>query len=186
MRVLGISGSLRRDSHNTKLLRAAGELFEAEGAEFEIYDGLKEVPPYDEDDDSGVGPEAVARLRAAVAGADALFFATPEYNSSIPGQLKNAVDWLSRPVAENVLRNKPAAVIGASTGMFGAVWAQAELRKVLGATGARVAEGEVPVGHAQTRFDDNGRINDPNIVEEIQAVIDALLAETEPARQLAA
>ena len=186
MRVLGISGSLRRDSHNTRLLRAAGELFEAEGAEFEIYEGLKEVPPYDEDDDVGGGPEAVARLRAAVAGADALFFSTPEYNSSIPGQLKNAVDWLSRPLAENVLRNKPVAVIGASTGMFGAVWAQAELRKVLGATGARVAEGEVPVGHAQTRFDEAGRLNDPNLVEEIQAVIAALLAETEPAKQLAA
>ena len=187
MRVLGISGSLRRDSHNTRLLRAAGELFEAEGAEFEIYEGLKEVPPYDEDDDVGGGPEAVARLRAAVAGADALFFSTPEYNSSIPGQLKNAVDWLSRPVGENVLRNKPVAVIGASTGMFGAVWAQAELRKVLGATGARVAEGEVPVGHAQTRFDEAGRLNDPNLVEEIQAVIAALLAEVEPAeKQLAA
>jgi len=187
MLVLGISGSLRRDSHNTKLLRAAGELFEAEGVEFEIYEGLKEVPPYDEDDDVGGGPEAVARLRAAVAGADALFFSTPEYNSSIPGQLKNVVDWLSRPLAENVLRNKPVAVIGASTGMFGAVWAQAELRKVLGATGARVAEGEVPVGHAQTRFDEAGRLNDPNLVEEIQAVIDALLAEVEPAeKQLAA
>jgi len=187
MRVLGISGSLRRDSHNTRLLRAAGELFEAEGAEFEIYEGLKEVPPYDEDDDVGGGPEAVARLRAAVAGADALFFSTPEYNSSIPGQLKNAVDWLSRPLAENVLRNKPVAAIGASTGMFGAVWAQAELRKVLGATGARVAEGEVPVGHAQTRFDEAGRLNDPNLVEEIQAVIAALLAEVEPAeKQLAA
>ena len=183
MRVLGISGSLRRDSHNTKLLRAAGELFEAEGAEFEVYDGLKEVPPYDEDDDVAEAPAAVARLRAAVAVADAVFFATPEYNSSIPGQLKNAVDWLSRPIATNVLRNKPVAVIGASTGMFGAVWAQAELRKVLGATGARVAEGEVAVGHAQTRFDDDGRINDPNIVEEIQAVIDALISETEFAEQ---
>src|SRR3954454_20618111 len=117
MRVLGISGSLRRDSHNTKLLRAAGELAEAEGAELELFDGLKAIPPYDEDDDVGDGPEAVARFREAIAGAAAVLFATPEYNSSIPGVLKNAVDWASRPVGENALRNKTVAVIGASTGM---------------------------------------------------------------------
>jgi chromate reductase len=180
MRVLGISGSLRRDSHNSKLLRVAGELLEAEGAEFAVYDGLKDVPPYDEDDDVAEGPAAVARMRDAIAGADAVFFTTPEYNSSIPGQLKNAIDWMSRPIATNVLRNKPVAVIGASTGMFGAVWAQADLRKVLGAAGARVAEGEVAVGHAHTRFDDDGNLNDPNLVEEIRAVATALLAEVRP------
>src|SRR5438270_3637068 len=97
MKVLGISGSLRRDSHNTKLLAAAGEGFEAARVEFEIYPDLKLVPPYDEDDDVAPVPAAVAHLRAAVAGADAVLFATPEYNSSIPGQLKTAVDWLSRP-----------------------------------------------------------------------------------------
>jgi chromate reductase len=181
MRVLGISGSLRRDSHNTKLLRAAGELFEAEGAEFEIYDGLKDIPPYDEDDDRDPVPAPVAHMRDAVAGADAVFFATPEYNSSIPGQLKNAIDWLSRPLATNVLRNKPVAVVGASAGMFGAVWAQAELRTVLGATGSRVAEGEVPVGHADTRFDEDGRLNEPNLEEAVREVVRALLAELEPA-----
>jgi len=188
MHVLGISGSLRRDSHNTALLRHAGELFEAEGAEFEIYDGLRDIPAYDEDDDVENGPEAVARIRAAVAQADAVFFTTPEYNSSIPGALKNAIDWLSRPLAENPLRNKPVAVIGASTGMFGAVWAQAELRKVLAATGARVAEGEVPVGHAHTRFDGNGRFTDENLDEEIRQVVRNLLAEVQPAEseQLAA
>src|SRR6266568_387617 len=109
MRVLGISGSLRRDSYNTALLRHAGDLFEAEGA-----------------------PDAVSRIREAVRDADAVFFVTPEYNSSIPGALKNTLDWLSRPFATNPLRYKPVAVIGASSGMFGAVWAQAELRKVLG------------------------------------------------------
>src|SRR3954467_10047641 len=145
MRVLGISGSLRRDSHNTTLLRAAGELVEEAGVEFEVFDGLKAIPPDDEDDDVGSGPAAVARFKRAIADADALLFATPEYNSSIPGVLKNAVDWASRPVATNPLRNKPVAVIGASTGMFGAVWAQAELRKVLGATGARVTEVELAV-----------------------------------------
>jgi chromate reductase, NAD(P)H dehydrogenase (quinone) len=187
MRVLGISGSLRRDSHNTALLRHAGELFEAEGAEFEIYDGLRDIPPYDEDDDVDNGPEAVARLRAAVAEADAVFFSTPEYNHSIPGALKNAVDWVSRPMATNPLRNKPVSVIGASTGMFGAVWAQAELRKVLGATGARVVEGEVPVGHAHTRFDEDGRLNDPNLEEQVLAVVQSLLTEAQPAwEQMAA
>ncbi len=85
MRVLGISGSLRRDSYNTKLLRHAGDLFEDEGVEFEIYHRLKDVPPYDEDDDSERAPEAVSSLREAVAAADAVFFTTPEYNSSIPG-----------------------------------------------------------------------------------------------------
>ena len=81
MRVLGISGSLRRDSHNTALLRHAGELFEAEGAEFVIYDGLRDIPPYDADEDTEDAPEAVARIRAAVAEADAVFFTTPEFNS---------------------------------------------------------------------------------------------------------
>jgi chromate reductase len=179
MRVLGISGSLRRDSHNTSLLRHAGELFEAEGAQFELYDGLKDIPPYDQDDDVEDGPEAVARLRAAVADADVVFFTTPEYNYSIPGVLKNAIDWVSRPLATNPLRNKPVAVVGASTGMFGAVWAQAELRKVLGATGARVVEGEVPVGHAQDRFDENGRLNDPNLEEQVREVVRNLLGEVQ-------
>jgi chromate reductase len=177
MRVLGISGSLRRDSHNTKLLRHAGELFEAEGVEFELYDGLRDIPPYDEDDDVEGGPEAAARIRAAVAEADAVFFTTPEYNSSIPGALKNALDWVSRPLAKNPMRNKPVAVIGASTGMFGAVWAQAELRKVLGSMGARVVEGEVAVGHADTRFDEDGRLNDPNLEEQVLAVVQDLLVQ---------
>src|SRR4051794_27228214 len=183
MRVLGISGSLRRDSHNSSLLRHVGELFEAEGVEFEIYDGLRDIPPYDEDEDVEDAPAAVARIRAAVAEADAVFFATPEYNHSIPGVLKNAVDWLSRPIATSVLRGKPVAAIGASTGMFGAVWAQAELRKVLGATGARVVEGEVPVGHAHTRFDEDGRLNDPNLEEQVLAVVQSLLSEAQPALQ---
>jgi chromate reductase len=184
--VLGISGSLRRDSHNTALLRHAGELFKAEGAEFEMYDGLRDIPPYDEDDDVEDGPEAVARIRAAVAEADAVFFTTPEYNSSIPGLLKNAIDWISRPLATNPLRNKPVAVIGASTGMFGAVWAQAELRKVLASAGARVVEGEVAVGHAHTRFDEDGRLNDQNLEEEVREVVHLLLSQVRQTEQLAA
>jgi len=174
MKVLGISGSLRRDSYNTKLLRAAEELLPPL-VDFEAWDGLKTLPPFDEDDEPGT--EAVAALRDAVASADLLLFATPEYNASIPGQLKNAVDWLSRPVATSVLRGKPALVVGASTGAFGAVWAQAELRKVLATAGARVVEAEVVVGHAPTKFDDEGLLVDEEIVEQLQAALEILLPE---------
>ena len=185
MKVLAISGSLRRDSHNRKLLRAAAELFPSD-VEFELWDGLKAVPPYDEEDDTEPAPAAVARLRAAIAGADALLIATPEYNSSIPGQLKNALDWASRPVATNVLRNKPVAVIGASTGAFGAVWSQAELRKVLAATGARVADVEVAVGHAQERFDEEGRLTDDDLRGQLREVVGTLVAEARPRMAVAA
>jgi chromate reductase len=174
-RILGISGSLRRDSHNTSLLRAA-----AEGAgpdvELELYDGLKEVPPYDEDDEAHPRPDSVARLNAAIAEADAVLFATPEYNASIPGQLKNAIDWISRPVATNMLRNKPVLVVGASTGAFGAAWAQAELRKVLAALGARVLDLELPVPHAHTRFDD-GALADDEIRSSLADAVEALVGE---------
>jgi chromate reductase len=179
VRLLGISGSLRRDSHNTKLLRAAGELVEQRGADFELFDRLKAIPPYDEDDDIRPGPAAVAQLRQAIADADAVLFATPEYNSSIPGVLKNAVDWASRPLATSPLRNKSVAVIGASTGMFGAVWAQAELRKVLGATGARVAEVELAVGHAHEHLDPAGRLVDPSQEEALRDSVRVLLGELE-------
>lgn len=185
MKILGISGSLRRDSWNRKLLLAAGELLPP-GAELELYEGLKEVPPYDEDDDVQPAPAAVAQFRAAIAGADALLIATPEYNSSIPGQLKNAIDWASRPIATSVLRNKPVAVVGASTGAFGAVWSQAELRKVLAATGARVVEGEVAVGHAPTRFDESGRLADEDLLEQLREVVGLLVGEPRPVALAAA
>ena len=179
MRILGISGSLRADSHNTKLLRAVGELL-LDDVEYEIWDGLKAVPPYDQDDDRDPAPVAVARLRRALAGADAIVFATPEYNSSIPGVLKNALDWASRPLATNALRNKPVAVVGASTGMFGAVWAQAELRKVLAAIGARVVGDELPVGQAQTRFDEPGRLTDDELRGRLAGVVYSLVDEAVP------
>jgi chromate reductase len=180
LRVLGISGSLRRASYNTALLRHAGELFRAEGSEFLIYDEWPEAPIYNEELDVENPHAAVARIQAAVREADAAFFATPEYNSSIPGGLKNAVDWLSRPsIAESALRGKPVAVVGASTGAFGATWAQAELRKVLAAAGARVVEGEVALGHAMERFDDDGRLNDRNLEDQVREVIRNLLVEVE-------
>jgi chromate reductase len=172
MRILAISGSLRRDSHNTALLRAAAGLLPP-GIELVLHDGLREIPPYD-DDGLDVRPVAVARLDAEVAAADAVLVATPEYNSSIPGQLKNALDWLSSPLQDSPLRSKPAAVIGASTGMFGAVWAQAETRKVLSAIGARVLDIELPVPAADQRFDTDGRLTDEDIELQIVALIEAL------------
>jgi len=183
-RILGISGSLRRDSHNTNLLRAAAEAAGPE-IEFELYDGLKQIPPYDEDDDVQPRPGSVAGLNEAIANADAVLFSTPEYNSSIPGQLKNAIDWVSRPVATNVLRNKPVAVVGASTGGFGAVWAQAELRKVLAALGARVLDLELPVPHAHTRFEDGG-LTDDEIRTRLEQAIEALANEARAREDLKA
>jgi chromate reductase len=178
MKVLAISGSLRSDSYNTRLLRAARELLPG-GFELELWEGLKAVPPYDEDDDVDPAPAPVAALRGAIAGADAVLFATPEYNASIPGQLKNALDWVSRPLAKNPLRGKPVAVVGASAGAFGAVWSQAELRKVLSVTGARVVEGEVAVGHAPTRFDGDVLV-DEGLREQLAEVVSTLVAEVEP------
>ena len=153
MQVLGISGSLRAGSHNTKLLRAAAELLPS-GAELEIFDRLAEIPPFDADAED-FPPPAVIALKEAIAHADAVLIATPEYNHSIPGVLKNALDWVSRPIASNPMRGKPALVIGASTGMFGAVWAQAETRKVLGALGARVLDEELPVAQAPDGLEDH-------------------------------
>jgi chromate reductase len=184
VRVLGISGSIRRDSYNRKLLRAAAELLPP-GVELEVWDELKAVPPFDEDDELGPAPAAIESLREAVARVDAIVVATPEYNASIPGQLKNAVDWLSRPVATTPLRGKPTLVVGASTGAFGAVWSQAELRKVLATAGARVVEAEVAVGHAPTKFDEFGALVDVELEDQLREAIDVLLAET-PARMLAA
>jgi chromate reductase, NAD(P)H dehydrogenase (quinone) len=174
MRVLGISGSLRRDSHNTELLRAAATLLPP-GAELELWGDLKAVPPYDVDDDYGLigRPESLRALDAAIREADVVLFSTPEYNHSIPGVLKNALDWLSRPLAQSPLRGKPVAVVGASTGLFGAVWAQAELRKVLGAIGARVIDRELPVGLAAEAFTEDGRLADP----DLELVLADLLAE---------
>jgi chromate reductase, NAD(P)H dehydrogenase (quinone) len=184
MRVLGISGSLRRDSHNTELLRAAATLLPS-GVEFELFEGLKEIPAYDADDD-GAPPEAVVRLRERIAAADAVLVATPEYNHSIPGALKNALDWVSRPIATNTMRNKPVAVIGASTGMFGAVWAQAETRKVLSALGARVIDREVPVPVADEIVRDPEKLESSGTHSLIVGLLAELLEEAREREQVAA
>jgi chromate reductase len=185
MRILGISGSLRRESDNTKLLRAAGKLLPPD-VELVVFEDLEAVPPYNEDRDDDEAPLGVARLREAIADADAVLFATPEYNGSVPGQLKNAVDWASRPHRSAVLWGKPVAVIGASSGMFGAVWAQADLRKSLRVAGARVAEAEVAVGRASSRFDEDGRLVDEELREELRAALDTVVAEVAPQQLIAA
>ena len=179
MRVLGLSGSLRRDSHNRALLRAAAATLPPR-VELVTWDRLAELPAYDEDLDAAPAPEPVRALREAIADADAVLIATPEYNASLPGALKNALDWASRPYATNPRRGKPAAVIGASTGLFGAVWAQADTRKVLQRIGARVVERELPVGQADEAFDASGRLRDPDAGAALEAVVDELLARVAP------
>jgi chromate reductase len=180
MRILAISGSLRRGSANTALLRALRE-DAPEGVEVELWDGLREIPAYDQDDDVVPGHPAVESFRTLVREADGVFFATPEYNSSVPGALKNALDWGSRPLATNAFRNKPVAVIGSSAGAFGAVWAAAELRKVLGAMGARVTEAELAVGHAPEKLDADGVLVDDEVRAGLRDALETLLAEVSPA-----
>lgn len=185
MRVLAISGSLRRDSLNGRLLRLAAERAPA-GVEIQIWDGLRAIPPYDQDEDRDPAPRAVRALRNAIGHADALLFATPEYNSSIPGVLKNAIDWASRPRATASLAGKPAAVIGATTGSFGAVWAQAELRKVLASAGARVVDAELALPKADRAFDPHGRPLDPSLPARLDPILAALVTEAARDQALAA
>jgi chromate reductase len=178
MRILGISGSLRKDSHNTALLRAAAELLPP-GVELELFDGLRDVPPYDADQDApDLHAPGVIALKEAIDRADAVLIATPEYNHSIPGVLKNALDWASRPVSDSVLRGKPAAVIGASTGLFGAVWAQAEVRKVLTAIGADVVDRELPVMQAHQHFDEDGNLHAEDVRGQLADHVTALVRAT--------
>jgi chromate reductase len=175
MRILGIAGSLRRGSHNRKLLRAAGRALPP-GAELVEWEGLAGLPVFDEDMEYAP-PAVVQAFLDEVEQADALLISTPEYNASLPGGLKNALDWASRPFPDNVLKDKPSAVIGASTGLFGAVWAQAEVRKVLKASGAHVLESELPVGLADGAFDHDGDLNDPELIDRLGDLLDDLCRE---------
>ncbi|WP_051341309.1 NADPH-dependent FMN reductase [Pseudonocardia spinosispora] len=174
MIVLGLSGSLRAGSYNSRLLDVAADLL-PEGVSLRRYDGLRDIPPYEEDVEAH---DAVVALREAIGAADAVLIATPEYNSSIPGHLKNALDWASRPFPDNSLKGKPVAVIGASVGLFGAVWAQAELRKVLGTIGAKVLDVELPVGQANEAFTDTGLVDE----DLTKALADILTQLVESAR----
>lgn len=183
-RILGISGSLRTGSHNTSLLQAAAKLLPP-GVQLVLYEGLRELPPYDADRDVEPADLAVAHLREAIASADGVLIATPEYNGSIPGVLKNALDWASRPFPDNVLRGRPVAVIGASTGLFGAMWAQAETRKALGVIGADVIDTELPVGQADNAFSQDGELLEPQQREVLAELVGVLAARAGAAEQIA-
>ena len=181
--MLGIAGSLREASHNRSLLRAAADELPP-GVELVTFEGPKAVEPFDETDENeaGGGMPVADRLIAAIRQADAVLFVTPEYNGSIPGVLKNAVDWASRPTpATSALANKPVAVIGASAGMFGAVWAQAELRKALGLAGARVLDQELAVPTAHEAFKEDGRLARGVTRRRLRSILADLIAEATPA-----
>lgn len=178
MRILAIAGSLRAGSFNAALARAARE-HAPMGVEVELFDGLGELPLYDGDLEGDALP-AVAELRERIASADAVLFVTPEYNGSIPGVLKNAVDWASRPRDDAALRGKTAAVAGASTGQYGALWAQQDLRRVLGIAGARVVKGELPVARAHEAFDESGQLRSPLVAERLRSHLAELVREATP------
>jgi chromate reductase len=161
-RVLAIPGSLRRQSYNRRLLEAA-VMCVPQGMTIALFDDLRSLPLFDEDIESASsgGPEPVRLLRRQVAAADALLIATPEYNQSIPGVLKNAIDWLSRPAPEEVLVGKPVSVIGASPGRWGTRLAQAALRQVLYATESVVMpRPSLFIRNAAELFDEDGHLVD--------------------------
>jgi chromate reductase, NAD(P)H dehydrogenase (quinone) len=184
-RIVAIPGSLRLGSYNRKLLEAARE-FAPTDVEVELWDGLKRVPPFDEDDESDPAA-AVIELREAIAQADALLIATPEYNASLPGQLKNALDWASRPRRSNVLRGKPVAVIGAGPRPSAAVHAVSEARVVLDAIGAQVLDAELAVAHVSEQFDDHGHLAALARRRDLRKLLERLSAlARDPSPELAA
>jgi chromate reductase len=186
IKVLGITGSLRRDSYNRGLLRAAQELAPA-GVELELYDGWWDVPAFNEDLENDP-PEAVQRMRARIAEADAVLIATPEYNGAVPGGLKNAMDWASRPHGMAVLVGKAAAVVSSSTTPFGATWAGEQLRRALTLSGAQVAERELVIGKVDERFD-GARLVDSDTRHELAdlvAEVAAMSAAETAERRIAA
>jgi chromate reductase len=157
--ILGVAGSLRRGSYNRALLRAAQELL-PEGMTLELFD-LRDIPPYDMDVEQQGLPTPVVAWKEAIRRADALLIATPEHNWSVPGVLKNAIDWASRPPGDNVFQGKPVAIMGASTGLYGTVRAQLHLRQVLASVDAYVLNRpQVLVARAQDKFDAEGQLID--------------------------
>jgi chromate reductase len=175
MRLLAISGSLRRDSYNSALVAAAAAACPLT-VDFVVWRGLADIPAFDED--IGPVPREVQVLRDELEHADAVLIATPEYNASVPGALKNALDWASRPYPGNCLLGTPVAVVGASTGYFGGVWAQAELRKILKVIGAAVLEAELRVPVAHTAFTADGRLRDPERAAALRSIVHELVAHT--------
>lgn len=177
--ILGVPGSLRAGSYNRALLVEAARLAPA-GVRVRVFEGLGAIPPFSEDLEPGPVPPAVGQWRDAIVSADGLLIATPQYNGSVPGQLKNALDWASRPDGAGALAGKPAATLSASPGARGASWAQADLRKILTVTGATVVGSELTVGGAPQVFDGAGRLRDDAIAAGLTSLLGAL-AGGEPA-----
>lgn len=183
--LVGISGSLRQGSYNSALLRAAAGLM-PEGAELAIR-SIRDIPLYDGDVEASAGiPEPVTALKNAIADADGLLLVTPEYNNSIPGVLKNAIDWLSRPPADigRVFRGKPVALIGASPGGFGTILSQNAWLPVMRTLGVAVwSEGRLLVSRAHTVFDQSGTITDQKIKEQLGAFLRGFVAFARSSRR---
>jgi chromate reductase len=174
--ILGLSGSLRKNSYNTALLRVAREVA-PEGVEVAIAE-LADLPIYNADVEAAGMPEAVERLRGTIKAADALLFATPEYNYSVPAALKNAIDWASRPPGDSALTGKPIGIMGAGGGL-GTARAQYHLRQIaLGTNMLALARPEVFVSNARTKFDAEGRLTDEAARELIRALVAGLAAWT--------
>jgi chromate reductase len=177
--IVGIPGSLRRRSYNRLLLENARDLV-PDGVRLEIV-SVGKLPLYDQDLDTDDPPEPVARLRDVLGRADGILIATPEYNYSVPGVLKNAIDWASRPYGAHVLLGKPIAIMGASSGTFGTVRAQMHWRQVFLFTRSKVVtEPEVYVGNAPDRFDGTGRLVDERSRQVVRQLIENLVATIRP------
>ena len=177
LRVLGIAGSLRRGSYNRGLIRAAMEVA-PDGTQVSQFE-LGELPMFNADVEADGEPPAVAEFKRAIAAADALLIATPEYNHCVPGVLKNAIDWASRPARRSVLTGKPVAIMGASTGGGGTARAQAHLRDGLAYTnGLVLALPEVLVGVAAEKFDEDGNLHDQETRTEVRDLLVSLAAWT--------
>ncbi|MFI6374456.1 NADPH-dependent FMN reductase [Streptomyces sp. NPDC050546] len=183
VRILALVGSLRAGSHNRQLAEAAVKLA-PEGAEVNLFEGLAEIPFYNEDIDvEGTVPAAAVKLREAAGAADGLILFTPEYNGTIPAVLKNAIDWLSRPYGAGALSGLPVAVVGTAFGQFGGVWAHDETRKSVGIAGAKVLEDvKVSIPGSLTRFAETHPADDAEVAAQLTEVITRLHGQaTEPA-----
>ena len=185
IQILGIAGSLRAASYNRALLAAAGELLPA-GVELTTFD-IRALPHYDGDVEAAGDPAPVRELKDAIRNADALLIATPEYNRSIPGVLKNAIDWASRPPRYSVLDRKPVALMGATTGMGGTANAQAHLRLALAFPGAQtMEEPELLVTHSREKFDEDGNLVDEQTRADLRVLLEALTSWTSRVQEVVA
>ncbi|GGY12035.1 NADPH-dependent FMN reductase [Streptomyces hiroshimensis] len=175
VRILALVGSLRAGSQNRRLAEAAVKLA-PEGTEVEIYEGLADVPFYNEDlDAEGIVPAAAARLRDEAGRADALLLLTPEYNGTVPAVLKNAIDWISRPHGVGAIAGKPVAVAGTAAGQYGGVWAQDETRKAAGIAGGKVLEeAKLAIPGSMTRFADIHPVDDAEVATGLTEVLKRL------------